>query len=165
MPAAFCNVTAVTAVTNTASQAGTSWRALLPPNGSPITGDTFKSASDATPGSAAWVANLPYLPGSTCLQVPPVSTVIDALQSATGAPPPMPQLNPTNVDNAVYAVGTNVCSLYAQDTNPSASIPPLPQPGYEYWSGTSFATAIISGNLAANSGSLPGTLDESQPCS
>jgi Subtilase family len=157
MPAAFCHVMAVTAVTDASSKAGTSWQF----NQSSATTDSFKSSQSATPPSTTWISNVPYLAGGTCMHVPAVSNVIRSLQQGSAGPPPMPTLQPTNPGNAVYAVGTNVCSLYLQNTSSTPAAPPA---GYALWDGTSFATAIMSGNLAANSGSIPGTLDETQPC-
>jgi hypothetical protein len=67
-------------------------------------------------------------------------------------------------DEAV-AVGDNICSLFLQPVTGAsgAAVNPL---GFAHWSGTSFATAYISGNFAASAIQLngTGTLDESMPC-
>jgi hypothetical protein len=79
-----------------------------------------------------------------------------SLPSVGGNTPPLQVAG----DKAV-ALGDNICSLYLQ----TSAANPI---GFAQWSGTSFATAYITGNLATSAIQLAtatGTLDESQPCS
>lgn len=119
------------------------------------------AATQAAGSSAlAPFSNAPSLPGGQCLQVSAATVAF------TGRPP----------SDELQADGMNICSLYLQtDAGEQAGLPPGASDdntdagaplGMVQWSGTSFASAFISGNYAA--GTLPGsggtTLDESQPC-
>lgn len=94
----------------------------------------------ATPGPLSTFSNYPYITQSapSCLDVTTTSMSYTAISN----------------NNAVYALGQDVCSLFL----PSST-------RFARWDGTSFATAYASGNLAAHMGAMPSSLDESQPCS
>jgi hypothetical protein len=143
LPAAYCGVEAVAAAQNLV---GNNWQV----NG--VNGD---------PALAAF-SNQPYLYGRNCLLIDPASRIVGALSKNQVVKPPVPTLQATPAGDAVAALGAGVCSLYANDTD--ASSWPAPRAGYAQWDGTSFATALISGNLAASGSKLPTSLDESQPC-
>lgn len=104
------------------------------------------------PPPLAPFSNAPSLNGQ-CVQV----------QAAVPLPSSTVTLTSRAPQDALQADGVNICSLYL---GPNTDAPTAPA-GVVQWSGTSFATALVSGNYA--SGTLPGsggsiTLDESQPC-
>lgn len=93
-------------------------------------------------------SNVPYFDGTNCLSV---DLANGRLMEQPGQP-----------DHAVVALGSGICSLLLHGKR---DLPGGTQ-GLAIWKGTSFSTAIISGNLALHGGTLPGgsVLDESQPC-
>lgn len=96
----------------------------------------------------AQFSNVPYFDGRDCLGINARSgTLFEQEQSG-------------KQDQAVVAVGVGICSLLLHSVND----PPGRAKGLANWQGTSFSTAIISGNLASNSEVLPRTLNEKQPC-
>lgn len=93
----------------------------------------------------AQFSNIPFFDGRDCLGINPKSgTLVEQEHS----------------DQAVVAVGMHICSLLLH----GVSDPPGRPKGLAIWQGTSFSTAIVSGNLASNRGVLPPTLNENQPC-
>jgi len=96
----------------------------------------------------AQFSNLPYFEGRDCVGV----------DARTGTS--IEQEHSDLMKHAVVALGVDICSLLLH----RESDPPFGTQGLAIWQGTSFSTAIISGNLAKNGGTLPVTLDESQPC-
>jgi hypothetical protein len=143
LPAGYCGVTAVAAAQDLV---GSNWQV---------------KGAKSDPLLAAF-SNQPYLTGRNCLQIDPASRIVDPLSKNQVVKPPVPTLQATPAGDAVAALGVGVCSLYANDTDPST--PKAPPAGYVQWDGTSFATALISGNLAARGSKVPTSLDESQPC-
>lgn len=109
---------------------------------SPVAGNWSYSSGT----SLADFSNIPYFAGTSCLNY---NSASNSLQ-ISGSPP----------NHAVIAVGVNVCSLLLHGDNDRLGAPA----GLALWQGTSFSTAIISGNLAKNGKVLPTTLDETQPC-
>lgn len=91
-------------------------------------------------------SNLPYFTGTSCLSF---NSASNSLQVSSSGP-----------NHAVIAVGVLVCSLLLHATSDRLGAPA----GLANWNGTSFSTAIISGNLAKNGKVLPSILDETQPC-
>ncbi len=89
-------------------------------------------------------SNIPYFDGTNCLNV---DLANGSLVEQSGQP-----------DHAVVALGFHICSLLLH----GESDPPGGTQGLAIWKGTSFSTAIISGNLASNGGVLLPTLNESQ---
>lgn len=96
----------------------------------------------------AQFSNLPYFEGRDCVGV----------NAAAGTS--TEQEHSDLQKHAVVALGVNICSLLLH----GESDPPFGTQGLAIWQGTSFSTAVISGNLAKNGGTLPVKLDESQPC-
>ena len=96
----------------------------------------------------AQFSNVPYFDGGDCL----------GINARSGA---LFEQEPSGKqDQAVVAVGVDICSLLLH----GKSDPPGRAKGLADWQGTSFSTAIVSGNLASNGGVLPPTLNESLPC-
>jgi hypothetical protein len=100
-----------------------------------------------SPGTPlAGFSNAPYFAGTSCLSFNPASNSL--------------QISNSGANHAVIAVGVGICSLLLHATSDRLGAPA----GLALWKGTSFSTAIISGNLAKNGGALPVTLNETQPC-
>jgi hypothetical protein len=91
-------------------------------------------------------SNVPYFDGTNCLSINLANGKLVE--------------QPGQADHAVVAVGSGICSLLLHGVND----PPMGPKGLASWQGTSFSTAMISGNLAKNGGTLPVKLDETQPC-
>jgi Subtilase family len=93
-------------------------------------------------------SNVPYFDGSDCLGINAKSGVV------------VEQEHSDQENQSIVAVGIHICSLLLHGVND----PPGKLKGLASWQGTSFSTAIISGNLASNGGRIPSTLNETQPC-
>lgn len=123
-------------------------------------GSAWQFSRDATAGLAAF-SNLPAVRADGCVKLP-------GLEAGGTGLPMVAAGGATTTGHALVTEGTNLCSLFihSQDYLSSAT-------GAGAWSGTSFATAVISGNLAqsaAFSGRAPALvpgapLAESLPCS
>jgi hypothetical protein len=108
-------------------------------------------SATASVGSLAAFSNLPFV-GTVqqpqCLDMVPVASplVVPQLASLSGTPVEMP--------------GVNICSVHLE---PIGGTPP--PGGAAVWSGTSFATALVSGNLAEGlSTTSLSSFDTSEPC-
>jgi hypothetical protein len=117
-------------------------------------------AGATTPMGSNWVFS-----GAAVNSLDPKSNRSDgqcqSLPAVAGVAPPSPVAG-----DAAVALGDNICSLYLQSFPASGTSAANPI-GFAQWSGTSFATAYITGNLATSAIQLAaatGKLDESQPC-
>ncbi len=94
---------------------------------------------------------------SPCIQFPPLSEQSGSFLLATNSKPLWAQ-----------TLGMKVCSLHFQKLLPYDAN--APSNGLALWSGTSFAAALVSGNIAANPSIVPGSAgnvviaNQSVPC-
>jgi hypothetical protein len=139
MPAAFCGATAVAGISSNQLQLG----GTQPTNLTPF-------------------SNLPYqsvTSGSVCLSVP--------ISFSTGGPPDA-IANPVNPMSAAssaqaYALGYQVCSFFQASASGSARAD-ANSSDMTAWSGTSFATAFVSGYLSTHPSAGAVLTTVSAPC-
>jgi hypothetical protein len=120
-----------------------------------------------TTSGLAQFSNLPYIDDGpngpstnqqNCLLVHPA---VAPSATSTSGPMSVSIITRQVPKHALWALGVGVCSLYLVNPDVRDLAPPA---GFADWSGTSFATAFISGNLAANNGALPATPVQIEPC-
>jgi hypothetical protein len=123
--------------------------------------DVKAVAATQDPVGAGWAYPTSPPPLASFSNAPSLNGQCVKVQAAVPLPSSAVTLTSRVPQDELQADGMNICSLYL---GPNTDAPTAP-PGMVQWSGTSFATAFISGNYAAGTLSGSGaTLDESQPC-